>query len=132
MDLFLSHLLQSFIWVSINWSKRNVMNWKQIVTNQSQNMLLSDFGPFSLIRQKKHTNDDFYGACNLCWIWNDCYKMSIKVYRTYIHRMRLDVINFPICNFISTFIKGDKIFFQNLLSSTGNFTPLWRSSATKG
>ena len=30
------------------------------------------------------------------------------------------------------FIKGDKIFFKNLLSSTGSFTPLWRSSATKG
>ena len=29
------------------------------------------------------------------------------------------------------FIKGDKIFFQNLLSSTGSFTPLWRSSATE-
>ena len=28
------------------------------------------------------------------------------------------------------FIKGDKIFFKNLLSSTNSFTLLWRSSAT--
>ena len=30
------------------------------------------------------------------------------------------------------FLKGDKIFFKNLLSSTGSFTPLWHSLATKG
>ena len=66
MDLFLSHLLQSFIWVSINWSKRNMMNWKQIVTNQSQNMLLSDFGPYSLIRQKKNIRPMIFMELVIC------------------------------------------------------------------